>query len=102
VAFEVKSKMGPDVPFPRLSDRQTASDYVEKAVDTALSGISRARQAIANNQTRGRAWEEYIPHRRTLQEFRTAARQGQVTKIHAKVELDGQGNPVGDIIAETW
>jgi len=43
-----------------------------------------------------------IPERRTVNEFRQAAEAGNVTKVHAKVELDGQGNPVGEIIAEAW
>lgn len=102
VAFEVKSKMGPDVPFPRLSDKQGEITYVQDAAATAISGIDRARDAIARNQTRGRSWEGLIPERRTVNEFRQAAEAGNVTKVHAKVELDGQGNPVGEIIAEAW
>ena len=102
VAFEGKSKMGPDVPFPSLSSKQTEASYVEDAANTALAGIQRARQAIANNQTRGRAWAEHIGNRRTVEELRQAAQNGEVTKILAKVELDGQGNPVGDIVAEAW
>ncbi|SFJ16077.1 hypothetical protein [Jannaschia pohangensis] len=102
VAFEVKSKMGPDVPFPSLSEAQQRSDYVQRAAEGAFAGIEQAQRAIRRNQTRGRSWEDLIPQKAEVEEFRDAAQDSEVIKIHAKVELDRMGQPVGEIELVAW
>ncbi|WP_139212338.1 hypothetical protein [Jannaschia pohangensis] len=73
-----------------------------KAADNAIGGIQQAIDAIARNQTRGRSWAELIPNRRDVLDFQAQARAGNVTKVHAKVELDMQGQPVGEIVTARW
>lgn len=102
VAIEVKSRMGDDVPFPRLSSKQQEEYYLADRADAAVRGIARARDAIRTGASAGRSWEDLIPHRRTIAEFEAMAQSGSVTKILAKVELDRQGNQVGEMIMENW
>ncbi|MFY0634773.1 MAG: hypothetical protein JXQ91_13250 [Vannielia sp.] len=102
VAIEVKSRMGNEVPFPRLSAAQQESGYIQGAANRALTGIQRARDAVARDRTIGRSWEDLIGNRREIQEFQQAAAAGDVTSILTKVELDLQGNPVGELITEAW
>ncbi|WP_342077539.1 hypothetical protein [Yoonia sp. SS1-5] len=102
VAIEVKTRMGNDVPFPSLSNKQQDADYLIDRADAAVRGIARARTAVQEGATAGRSWEDMIPHRRTIAEFEAHARSGSVTKIHAKVEVDRQGNQVGEMIMEDW
>lgn len=101
LAIEVKSKMGADVRFPSLSEAQQQSDYVQRKAQAALDGIDRARRAIQRNETVGRSWEDLIPERAVIEEFKDASAD-RIAKAVARVELDMQGNPVGDIQAGAW
>lgn len=101
MAIEVKSKMGPDVRFPSLSDAQQQADYVQRKAQQALDGIQRAARAKRRNETVGRSWEDLIPHREVVEEFLDATR-GHIVKGVARVELDMKGNPVGDIVGHKW
>ncbi|SFJ15794.1 hypothetical protein [Jannaschia pohangensis] len=102
VAFEVKSKMGPDVPFLSLSEAQQRSDYVQRAAEGAFAGIRQAERAKDAGMNRGRSWEGLIDQKMEIKEFMRAAQLRQVTKIHAKVELDRMGQPVGEIVTVDW
>lgn len=102
VAIEVKSKMGPDVAFPSLSEAQQRSNYLREKVRGALRGIDRAEDAIDAGRSVGRTWEDLIPFVDDIEDFSEAVNNRQVTKILAQVELDRLGNQVGDIITGAW
>ena len=91
VILEVKSKMGPDLPFPQLSDAQKEVNYISRQIKSAEAGIARAQRAVARNQKTGRTWEDMIPHRRAVGDLGKAAEEKRITKLIANVELDRSG-----------
>lgn len=102
IVMDVKSKMGPELPFPPLSEAQKGANYVANQVENARAGIRRALNAQRTNKSAGRTWEDMIPHRQAIEELRNAVTRGNFTQLVAQVELDRAGGQVGEIIWRNW
>ena len=66
----------------------------------------RARDGIRlfnrTNGTSGRTWRDLASQRANVSSFLRAAERGEVSTVFAKIDLDRNGNQIGDIIMEAW
>ncbi len=79
VVLEIKSKMGPHLPFPPLSEAQKGDSYISDQIDTVETGIAAARDAIKRGRQAGRTWEDMIVHERAIAQLKASHRRGNIT-----------------------
>ena len=99
VAFEAKSRMETPT-FPSLSaQQQEAADFILKRAERAKNGIERFRRT---GGAEGGTWRDLAAQRQNVDDFFLAARRNEVISVFAKIDLDRNGNQIGDIITEVW